>query len=181
MNKLIFWCKDRSTSRQVKSCRERLFRVAYSWCHDQMLADDLVQDTLSKAMHKIDQLKNEQSMEAWLFAILNNQWREYLRRNKPCEDIDDVVYMHNRTPEYWHGRQQQVDQVQQAISELPLTQRQIISLVDIDGMSYASVSSALAIPVGTVMSRLSRARKNLQQKLYKKDSMSSVVRMRSVK
>ncbi len=181
MNRLIFLCKDRSTVKQIKSCRDRLFRIAYSWCHDAMLADDLVQDALSKAIQKIDQLKNEQSMEAWLFAILNNQWREYLRRNKPCEDIDDVVYQHNKTPEYWHGRQQTVDQVQQAIADLPLTQRQIISLVDLEGMSYAGVSTALNIPVGTVMSRLSRARKNLQQKLQKRDNMSSVLKIRSVK
>ena len=178
---LMFWCKDKSTVSRIKSCRERLYRIAYSWCHDEMLADDLVQDALSKAMVKIEQLKNEQSMDAWLFAILNNQWREYLRRNKPCEDIDEIVYKHNKTPEYWHGRQQDVDQVQQAISELTLSQRQIISLVDIEGMSYAKVSTALQIPVGTVMSRLSRARKNLQTKLQKKDNMSSVLRIRSVK
>ena len=178
---LIFWCKDQSAVERVKSCRERLYRIAFSWCHDAMLADDLAQDTLSRAMQKIDQLKNEQAMDAWLFAILNNQWREYLRRNKPCEDIDDIVYLHNKTPEYWHGRQQNVDQVQQAISELSLSQRQIISLVDLEGMSYANVSAALQIPVGTVMSRLSRARKNLQEKLQKKENLSSVSRIRSVK
>lgn len=178
---LMFWCKDKATVGRIKSCRDRLYRIAFSWCHDQMLSDDLVQDTLSKAMLKIDQLKNEESMDAWLFAILNNQWREYLRRNKPCEDIDEIVYLHNKTPEYWHGRQQEVVQVQQAIAELALSQRQIISLVDIEGMSYAKVSAALEIPVGTVMSRLSRARKNLQQKLQRKDNMSSVSRIRSVK
>ena len=178
---LMFWCKDKSTVERIKSCRERLYRIAYSWCHDQMLADDLVQDTLSRAMLKIDQLKNEESMDAWLFAILNNQWREHLRRSKPCEDIDDIVYKHDKTPEYWHRRQQDVDQVQQALAELTLSQRQIISLVDIEGMSYARVSAALQIPVGTVMSRLSRARSSLQQKLQKKDRMSSVLRIRSVK
>ena len=177
----MFWCKDASTVKQIKSCRNRLYRIAFSWCHDAMVADDLVQDTLSKAMQKIEQLKNEQALDAWLYAILNNQWREYLRRNKPCEDIDEIKYLHNETPEYWHGREETVNQVRYAIAELPLAQRQVITLVDIDGMSYANVSSALEIPVGTVMSRLSRARKSLQEKISKKEKLSPVVKFRSVK
>ena len=177
----MFWCKDKMTMQRIKACRERLYRVAFCWCHDAMLADDLVQDTLSKAMQKIDQLRNEQALDAWMFTILNNQWREYLRRKKPCEDIDDVVYLHEQTPEYWHGRQQVVDAVQRAITELPLGQRQVITLVDLEDMAYAKVSSILQIPIGTVMSRLSRARANLQEKLQKKENMSSVVRIRSVK
>ena len=181
MNIFDFCLKKRLSTRQIKTCRERLYRLAYSWCHDAMLADDLVQDTLSKAMQKLDQLKNEQSMSAWMFAILNNQWREHIRRNRICEDIDDVVYMHDQTPEYWHGRQQTVDQVQQAIAELPLGQRQVLTLVDIEGMSYSDVSDSLSIPVGTVMSRLNRARKILLEKIQKKENMSSVLKIRSVK
>ncbi len=181
MNKLMFWCKDQATMQRIKACRDRLYRIAFSWCHDAMLADDLAQEALSKAMQKIDQLRNEQALDAWLFTILNNQWREHLRRKKPCEDIDDMVYLHDQTPEYWHGRQQTVDSVQQAITELPLGQRQVVTLVDLEDMSYSKVSEILQIPVGTVMSRLSRARNNLQEKLQKRENMSSVVRIRSVK
>ncbi|MCW9012184.1 MAG: RNA polymerase sigma factor [Gammaproteobacteria bacterium] len=176
-----FSCKSRISIHQLKNCRERLYRLAYSWCHDTMLADDLAQETLSKAMQKIDQLKNENLLDAWLFAILNNQWREYLRRTRPCEDIDELVYMHDQTPEYWHDRQQMVDQVQLAISELGLGQRQVITLIDIEGLSYLQVSETLEIPVGTVMSRLNRARTALQKKLQKRQKLSSTTLLRSVK
>lgn len=181
MNIFKLACMDRFTARQVKACRDRLYRLAYSWCHDPMLADDLAQDTLSKAMQKMDQLRNKDSMDAWLFTILNNQWREYLRRNRPCEDIDGLVYMHEDTPEVVNMQQQTVNHVQAVIAELPLAQRQVITLVDIEGLSYMHVSEVLSIPMGTVMSRLSRARKNLQEKLTKKDQLSSSVRLRSVK
>ena len=167
--------------RQIKACRERLYRLAFSWCHDAMLADDLVQDTLSKALQRYEQLRNDDALDAWLFAILNNQWREYLRRNRPCEDIDDMMFVYDRTPEYWHIRQQTVDHVQGAIAELPLGQRQVITLVDIESMPYMQVSEILDIPVGTVMSRLSRARRTLQDKIIKRDRLVSIERLRSVK
>jgi len=180
MNFFKLACKDRLNIQQIKACRERLYRLAYSWCHDAMLADDLAQDTLSKAMQKIDQLKNDDSLDSWLFSILNNQWREYLRRNRPCEDIDDMVFMHEETPEYWHNRQQTIDHVQLAIAALPVTQRQVVTLVDIEGMSYLQVSNVLDVPIGTVMSRLNRARQALLEKLQRK-SVSVVTKLRSVK
>lgn len=181
MNFFKYACKSHFMARQIKACRDRLYRLAFSWCHDAMLADDLVQDTLSKALQRYDQLRNDDALDAWLFAILNNQWREYLRRNRPCEDIDDMMFVYDRTPEYWHIRQQTVDHVQAVIAELPLGQRQVITLVDIESMPYMQVSEVLDIPVGTVMSRLSRARKTLQEKIIKKDRLVSIERLRSVK
>ena len=169
------------SSRQLKHYRERLYRLAYSWCHDAMLADDLAQETLTKAMLKIDQLKDKSLFDSWLFAILNNQWREYLRRTRPCEDIDNLVFEHNQTPEYWHARQQKVDLVQLAIAEIPLSQRQVITLVDIEGLAYAQVAEALDIPIGTVMSRLNRARSSLHEKLVKQQKQASITLLRSIK
>ncbi|MDH5472199.1 MAG: RNA polymerase sigma factor [Gammaproteobacteria bacterium] len=176
-----FSCQDKQTAKQVKACRSRLYRLAFSWCHDAMLADDLTQETLSRAMQKLDQLKNEHALDAWLFAILNNQWREYLRKKRPSEDIDELVLSHDQTPEYWHNRQQIIDHIRNAISELPLSQRQVLTLVDLESMSYTGVSEVLDIPVGTVMSRLSRARKSLQEKLEGKEKKVSIARLRSIK
>jgi len=176
-----FSCQDKQAAKQVKACRNRLYRLAFSWCHDAMLADDLAQETLSRAMQKLDQLKNEQALDAWLFAILNNQWREYLRKKRPCEDIDEMVFMHDETPEYWHNQQQIIDQIRNTIGELPLSQRQVLTLVDLESMSYAGVAEVLEIPVGTVMSRLNRARKCLQEKLEVKEKQASIARLRSIK
>lgn len=181
MNILNFFCNDKMAIQRIQKHRNRLYRLAFSWCHDAMLADDITQDALSKAMQKVHQLKDENLFDAWLFAILSNQWREYLRKTRPCEDIDELVLADNQTPDYWHDREQLVDDVRGAIAELPLGQRQVITLVDIESMSYMDVSEVLAIPVGTVMSRLSRARKALQEKLKQKNNLSSIIRLRSVK
>lgn len=181
MNIFNFSCNDKIAVQRVQKHRNRLYRLAFSWCHDAMLADDLAQETLSKAIQKLHQLKDESLFDAWLFAILNNQWREYLRKSRPCEDIDDMVFADNQTPDYWHDREQVVDHVRCAISDLPLGQRQVITLVDIEAMSYLAVSEALDIPVGTVMSRLSRARKALQEKLIIKKNLPSIIKLRSVK
>ncbi len=181
MSVFLFACKDKLAARQVRACRDRLYRIAYSWCHDAMLADDLAQETLSKAIQKIDQLRNRDSLDAWLFTILNNQWREFLRRTRPCEDIDNLVYMHEETPEVVQIRQQKIDTVQMAISELSQSQRQVLTLVDIEGLSYMNVAEVLEVPVGTVMSRLSRARSSLEKKLRVRKNTSSVTNLRSVK
>lgn len=181
MSVFLFACKDKLAAHQVRACRDRLYRIAYSWCHDAMLADDLAQETLSKAIQKLDQLRNRDCMDAWLFSILNNQWREFLRRSRPCEDIDNLVYMHEDTPEVVQIRQQRIDAVQQAISELPLAQRQVLTLVDIEGLSYTNVAEVLRVPIGTVMSRLSRARSGLEKKLRLRENMLPVANLRSVK
>jgi len=181
MNIFNFSCNDKFAIQRIKKHRNRLYRLAFSWCHDAMLADDLAQETLSKAIQKLHQLKDENLFDAWMFAILNNQWREYLRKSRPCEDIDELVLADDQTPDYWHDREQLVDHVRYAISGLPLGQRQVITLVDIESMSYLAVSETLDIPVGTVMSRLSRARKALQQKLKHKKNLSSIIKLRSIK
>jgi RNA polymerase sigma-70 factor, ECF subfamily len=181
MKMFNFFCNDKFAIKRIQKHRNRLYRLAFSWCHDAMLADDITQETLTKAMQKLHQLKDESLFDAWLFAILNNQWREYLRKSRPCEDIDELVFADHQTPEYWHGREQLTNHVRYAISDLPLGQRQVITLVDIESMSYLAVSETLDIPVGTVMSRLSRARKALQEKLKQKDNLASLIKLRSVK
>lgn len=165
----------------IEQQRDRLYRVAFAWCHDAMLADDLVQDTLARGIQNIKQLKDPEALPNWLFSILNNQWREYLRRNRPSLDIDELVFEADTTPEKVHRQQQTADQVRTAIAELPLSQRQTITMVDLEDMSYQEVSHALDIPIGTVMSRLNRARKALVQKLHYQETNRSISYLRRVK
>lgn len=181
MNIFNFSCRDKFAIKRVQKHRNRLYRLAFSWCHDAMLADDITQETLAKAIQKLHQLKDESLLDAWLFAILSNQWREHLRKSRPCEDIDELVFADYQTPEYWHNREQLVDGVRKAIADLPLGQRQVITLIDIESMSYLNVAEILNVPVGTVMSRLSRARKALQIKIKQKDKLSSIVNIKSAR
>jgi len=104
-------------------------------------------------------------MEAWLYRILHNCWMEYLRTNKPTTDIDNLTLTSEESPEKQIAEQQIILQVRKTVEMLPLTQRQVITLVDLEGCSYAEVTEILDIPMGTVMSRLNRARKMLKQQL----------------
>lgn len=145
--------------------RERLFRLATSWCHDAMLADDLVQDTLGKALQKSNQLTDVEKVDAWLFRILHNTWMEYLRRYKPTLDLDDIDEPDKETPENTLSDEQLAMRVRSAVSDLPMSQRQVITLVDLEGFRYSEVAEILDVPIGTVMSRLHRARTTLKKRL----------------
>jgi RNA polymerase sigma-70 factor (ECF subfamily) len=153
---------------RLEENRERLYRVAYSWCHNPALADDLVQETLSKALDKSAQLRDLGLMKSWLFSILTNCWRDHFRRHREMEDIDDLEdyrWSHDMTPEREHEQTEIVTRVRDAVARLPLGQRQVLTLVDLEEMSYAEVAEVLDIPVGTVMIRLCRARRALRESL----------------
>ena len=157
------------TARQLRNrfgeYRNDLYRVALSWCGDGMLADDLTQEALTRALSNQHQLKDAGKLEHWLFRILNNCWREHLRRLHPTQDIEALVLITEQTPELGLRKQQVIDRVRAAIGRLPLGQRQVVTLVDLKGFTYAEVADVLEIPVGTVMSRLSRARMALKEQL----------------
>lgn len=157
--------RSNALDKQLAAQRVRLYRMALSWCGNAMLADDLVQTTLNKALIKQEQLKDYSRMEAWLFRILHNSWMEYLRKKQPTVDIDDESLQNEITPEKALTEQQVVDKVRQAIEMLPLIQRQVVTLVDLEECSYTEVAEILDIPLGTVMSRLSRARELLKKRL----------------
>lgn len=150
---------------QLAQHRDRLYRLAHSWCGDSMLADDLVQDALSRAIKKKDQLRDREKLEAWLFRILHNCWMEYLRRNRPTTDIDSIEMIDELSPEIDAAKLEVIESVRYAIGLLPIGQRQVITLVDLSELKYSEVAEILDIPVGTVMSRLSRARTSLKGNL----------------
>lgn len=148
--------------------RSRLYRVAFSWCHDAGLADDLVQEALIKGLKSIHQLKDETVLDAWLFSILNHCWRDHFRRQHPQADIEEIMELpgDDPSPEETHAENQLVGRVRRAVAALPIGQRQVITLVDLEQMAYSATAEALGIPVGTVMSRLSRARQSLRELLH---------------
>lgn len=141
--------------------RPRLYRLAYSWSHNAALSEDLVQETLIKALKSAHQLQNTALLNSWLFSILANCWRDHFRKYKEMDDIEeleDYRYAHDNTPENAHSQAQIVSRVRAAVAMLPLGQRQVLTLVDLEELSYIEVATILDIPIGTVMSRLCRAR-----------------------
>jgi len=150
--------RNREMRTTLEQSRARLYRMAYAWCHSAALADDLVQETLTKAIQKSTQLRDPKARDAWLFSILTNCYRDHFRRQRDMDDIDDVELLNDTTPESENSEQQIVSKVRLAIAKLPEGQRQAVTLVDLEGFSYVEVATILDIPIGTVMSRLCRAR-----------------------
>lgn len=122
-------------------------------------------------------------LDAWLFRILSNCWKDHLRAQKDTVDIDDTDLVSKDSPEDQHHASQIVLRIRQAIAELPEKQRQVVTLVDLAELSYNEVSEALEIPIGTVMSRLCRARQTLRSGLleFNQSHGISEPRLRRVK
>lgn len=165
MDILDFFLRTREAQRALQQARSRLYRVAYSWCHSAALADDLVQETLSKALQKSSQLRDPKARDAWLFTILANCYRDYYRKQKDMDDIDEIEISAESTPESDSSRAQVVSKVRAAIAGLPDGQRQVVTLVDLEGFSYMEVAQILDVPIGTIMSRLCRARNVMKTRL----------------
>jgi len=152
----------------IEALRPALYRIAYAWCHDAALADDLVQETLSRAWTRRAQLRDEASLKAWMVSIMNRCWLDHLRSRRDFDDVEaweDMLESGAESPEACCNREQVIACVRAAVARLPLGQRQVLTLVDLEEFGYAEVAGILDIPVGTVMSRLSRARASLKNLL----------------
>lgn len=167
MTASVFTRKSR-LSNQIAGSRDRLYQVALAWCGDAMVADDLVQETLAAGIVNYRQLRDEKRLLAWLYSIMHNNWVKYLRKNKSHLELDNDYASDLQGPLDDCQELEIVCRVRQAVAALPGDQRQVIALIDLEGLSYQEVSEALSIPIGTVMSRLHRARKNLLAKLEAK-------------
>lgn len=145
--------------------RDKLYRIAFSWCHDPALADDLVQETIYKAIKNASGLRDVATLDSWLYRILYNCWHDYLRVKD--RNVEFVEMSDNQQPEHSDNYQQAqiVKRVRTAIEQLPLPLREVVTLADFAGFSYAQIAEITDVPVGTVMSRLFRARQNLKQQL----------------
>ncbi len=149
----------------VDGLRPLLYRIAYAWSHDATLADDLAQEALSKAWLRRVQLRDATAQKAWAVAIMHRCWLDHLRLRQDFDDVEDwqdALASAADSPETCCDREQVIACVRAAVARLPLGQRQVLTLVDLEGFSYAEVAAILDIPVGTVMSRLSRARATLK-------------------
>lgn len=110
---------------------------------------------------------DDAALRAWLFRILRNAWIDRLRRGRP--EVADVAEVPSSAApsEYWSHDARLISTiaVRQAMERMPAAYRDIIALVDLCGFAYAEAATILDVPVGTVMSRLSRARQDLLERL----------------
>jgi RNA polymerase sigma-70 factor (ECF subfamily) len=179
MTLFSLFARAAGTRGELAQHRAALFRLAVMWCHDRALADDLTQEALTKALLHADQLRDPTRLRPWLYGILVNCWRDHLRARRPTEDIDTIEEHWLATEdscEHIASRAQLAGQVRAAIALLPVGQREVLSLVDLEECTYAEVAQILAIPIGTVMSRLCRARAALREMLAEPLSERPVLR-----
>lgn len=168
MDILGFFGRSRTFEAKLELCQPKLYRLAYAWSRNQAIAEDVVQDTLARALAQSRQLKDPDALHNWLLCIMANCLKDHYRRNRKMEDIDDLaddLPACELTPEDCFEQNQLIQRVRQAVGRLPLGQRQVVTLVDLEECSYAEVAIILDVPIGTVMSRLSRARLLLRELL----------------
>jgi len=154
---------ERSVADALPAMLKRLWRFGLTLSGEADRADDLVQSTCLRALERASQYRQGTRLDSWLYAIMVSIWRNQLRANtvrtgrglvdaadaglaSPPDQAEEVFYLH---------------QVMEKISALPEGQRSAILLVSVEGMTYREASQILDVPMGTVMSRLSAARRAL--------------------
>jgi RNA polymerase sigma-70 factor (ECF subfamily) len=141
----------------------RLRRYARALTGDAVRADDLVQDTLERAWGRRHLWRAGTDLRAWLFTVMHNVFLNQRRSARPPTDfveLDDTLPLPARPDGV--DAQLELRDVARALGQLPPEFREVLLLVALEEMSYEDVAKVLAIPVGTVMSRLSRSRERLR-------------------
>jgi RNA polymerase sigma-70 factor (ECF subfamily) len=141
----------------------RLRRYARALAGDRAAADDLVQDTLERAWSKLHLYRRGTDLRAWLFTVMHNVYVNQLRSAKIGTALDEDMPELARPARETDGLV--LRDLEAAIRRLPPEQREVLLLVALEDMSYEAAAQALGIPIGTVMSRLARAREKLRAML----------------
>lgn len=149
-----------SVENQLVAFLPNLRRFAMSLCRDRALADDLVQGACERALANSARFQPGTRFDAWMFTILRNLWIDHARRRQTAgihEDVDDRADLIGATGEEpYHALE--LKAVADAIDKLSEDQREVLLLVCVEGFSYQETAEIIGAPIGTVMSRLARAR-----------------------
>jgi RNA polymerase sigma-70 factor (ECF subfamily) len=156
----------------------RLRRYARALTRDSNRADDLVQDTLLRALDKAHLWQMGTDLRAWLFTIMHNQYVNDIRRAKREQatlDVDQVASTLAATTDPSASRQ--LAELDRALGHLSNGQREVVLLVGLEGMSYDEAAKILRVPIGTIRSRLARARNALRSLMGINDETKSAERV----
>ena len=138
---------------------------AISLTNDPSRADDLVQDTIVRAWANANRFEAGTNINAWLFTILRNLFHsEYRKRRREVEDVDGSYALSLRTQPEQTAHVDFKD-FQQALAKLPVDQREALILVGAEGLSYEQAAEICGVAVGTIKSRVNRARNRLAELL----------------
>jgi len=155
-----------SVEDQLVAFLPNLRRFAISLCRSRDLADDLVQMACERALANAASFHEGTRFDAWMFRILRNLWIDDARRKKtagPQEDIEAHHEIAGISGDREVEARLTLKSVAEAIEGLVEEQREVLLLVCVEELSYKEAAEVLGVPIGTVMSRLARARKNLAE------------------
>lgn len=159
---------DETTRRALVALIPRLRRFARVLTGNMADADDVVQACLEKAMLNLDQWQPGTRLDAWVFRIARNHWLDNRRRAHNRMGHDDISEMPDLVGDDGVAVVEAGDEarmVRAAVDALPPDQRDVVALVILEEMSYREAADTLGLPIGTVMSRLSRAKAALAKRI----------------
>jgi RNA polymerase sigma-70 factor (ECF subfamily) len=150
---------------------DALYSYAMAITRNRTEAEDLVQETYVRALRSMGNLHPDSNLKSWLFTILRNIWINQLRKRRAAPnmvelDVDertaDIAVETSKDPYALFVSKTEQEWVREAIGQLPVEFREIIILREYEGLSYQEIAGLLHCPLGTVMSRLARARSKLK-------------------
>lgn len=142
----------------------RLRRFAYALTGSTEHGDDLVQETCLRALSRVERWQPGSRLDSWMYRIAQNIWLDRMRANKvrgETVDVDVVEELPGSDGREVTESQLTLEEVDAALGRLPTEQRAVIALVCIEGVSYKEAAEITGVPIGTIMSRLARARQAL--------------------
>jgi RNA polymerase sigma-70 factor (ECF subfamily) len=174
-------------AQQVERLTDRLYGAALRLTRNAEDAEDLVAETVARAWDKLGELRDPQAFEGWIRRILNNSFVSAWRHRRASPEVADAVACEDSSAEpfslferlhqpflLWWGNPEETaitnllrEDIEGALDALPDAHRVVVVLVDVEGCSYLEAAETLGVPVGTVRSRLNRARGQLQRALWK--------------
>lgn len=150
---------------QIVQLLPRLRRFARSLANSVQDADDLVQLAIERALSRSEQLRPQGQLSSWMFGILRNAWIDEARARGRRTKLFVAPELGENVADPAASSQADTLSVQDAMARLPDEQREVISLVLVEGLSYKEAAEIVGVPVGTVTSRLARGRDSLQTML----------------
>jgi len=161
--------------RKLSQIIPELRRYSFALINHKDSADDLVQDSLERALTKSHLWTDSKPLKPWVFSIMHNIYANNARRYSrmplltPIQDLDDLHHSHEMDTS--------LNDMMNSLNQLTNEHREILLLIGLEQMSYAETAEILCIPIGTVMSRIARARKNLRSTMHE----NTVPHLRRVK
>jgi len=152
--------RQRKLRGQICAERERLYRIAWSWCHDSYLADDLVQETLVRAWKSMDKLNDAKAVKGWLLTILRRENARRFERKRPQESGIPTEELAADRKDYDTSTEAFV--LRQALERLPEEYREPLLMQVVFGYSQKEIAQHLGISVAGAGTRLFRAREKMR-------------------